>query len=312
MTGKPFGKSYDENSKLYSLCYSPDDKIIVSGGTDKVLYMWDANTRKLIREPLVGHTDTIMCVTYSPDGSKILSSGGSRDGTIRIWDAKTGKQIGNPINYGEGRYGYGLYAESLCYSPDGTRFVTGGVDSTIHIWDAKTRKPLIEPIREHIYGISSSVSDVKYSPDGTKIVSAGGERANAIYQWDANSGKLIGEPFLGRTGVAYSVSYNPDGSSIVCGFSDGTVCILDSNTLEILSGPPIRVQDTAVWSISHNKDGTRFVCGDQEGNICQWDSKRYFQNDGCEYCYEYSDKWELCDWGPNDWKPNNKQEYIWN
>ena len=46
------------------------------------------------RQPLTGHTDDVDSVAFSPDG-KILASG-SNDGTMRLWDVATGRQIGTP------------------------------------------------------------------------------------------------------------------------------------------------------------------------------------------------------------------------
>ncbi|KAE9384568.1 hypothetical protein BT96DRAFT_1026854 [Gymnopus androsaceus JB14] len=40
--------------------------------------------------------DTVFSVAFSPDGTRIAS--GSSDKTVRIWDANTGAQIGDPMH----------------------------------------------------------------------------------------------------------------------------------------------------------------------------------------------------------------------
>ena len=283
----------DEGHKfIHTLSCSPDGKIIVAGGSNKLIYMWDANTRKLLRKPIIGHRASISHITFTPDGTKIVSSGGDfSDTTIRVWDVNTGKEIGDPI-----KDAHELWIKSLCYSPDGTRFVTGGADSTIRFWDAKTMEPLGEPIGEYTSGESSMVFNVQYSPDGSKILITGGTKYNAVYQWDANNGELLGVPFMGRDSVSTSVSYNPDGSSIVCGFSDGTLSILNSTTFELISGLPIQGHPDGINSISHSPDGTRFVTGCQDGSICQWDAKKYNATwDEVDYMLNSSDKWNSSD-----------------
>lgn len=67
-------------------------------------------------------------VAFSPDGKRIVS--GSLDGTLRIWDAATGKLIGQPLN------DEFTLVDSLAFSPDGKRIVTGDVDGTLRLWDA--------------------------------------------------------------------------------------------------------------------------------------------------------------------------------
>ena len=70
----------------------PTGKRIVSGGGDKTVRVWDADTGQPIGPPLTGHTDSVSSVAFSPDGNRIVS--GSDDNTVRVWDAATGQPIG--------------------------------------------------------------------------------------------------------------------------------------------------------------------------------------------------------------------------
>lgn len=45
--------------------------------------IWDAIKGTLIGDPLKGHFDCITCLSFSPDGNKIVT--GSKDKTIKIW-----------------------------------------------------------------------------------------------------------------------------------------------------------------------------------------------------------------------------------
>ena len=75
---------------------------IVTGGDDKTVRVWDADTGQPIGEPLTGHTDAVCSVAFSPDGRRIVT--GSGDETVRVWDADTGHPVGEPLT---GHTGHG-------------------------------------------------------------------------------------------------------------------------------------------------------------------------------------------------------------
>src|SRR5713226_4189042 len=48
-----------------------------------------------VQTVLRGHTSGVCSVSFSPDGSRIVS--GSWDNTVRLWDAATGQPLGQPL-----------------------------------------------------------------------------------------------------------------------------------------------------------------------------------------------------------------------
>src|SRR5258708_4876474 len=119
----------------------------------------------------VGHTDSVCCVSYSPNGCYIVS--GSADTTIRLWDAETGSTFGKPLK------GHNGPVLSVAYSPDGRYIISGSQDMTIRIWDAETGSAVGKPLEGH----TQLVSSVAYSPDGRRIIS--GSTDMTIIIWDA-------------------------------------------------------------------------------------------------------------------------------
>ena len=78
---------------------------------------------------------------FSPDGKRIVTA--SVDKTARLWDAETGKPIGEPLK------GHADSVSSAAFSPDGKRIVTASEDKTARLWDAETGKPIGEPLKGH-------------------------------------------------------------------------------------------------------------------------------------------------------------------
>ena len=110
---------------------------------------------------LRGHTDWVNTAEFSPNGKRIVST--SSDRTIRIWDAETGRQIGQPM---EVLLAGVLFAE---FSPNGKKIVSAHEDKTIRIWDAETGRQIGKPLEGH----TGHVKSASFSPDGRRIVAFG-------------------------------------------------------------------------------------------------------------------------------------------
>ncbi|KAF8638957.1 hypothetical protein AX14_010146, partial [Amanita brunnescens Koide BX004] len=106
---------------------------------------------------------------------------------------------------------------SVAFSPDGTKIVSGSGDKTIRVWDASTGVEILPPLQGHDDWIRS----VAFSPDGTKIISGSDDKT--IRVWDASTGIEILPPLRGHDAWIHSVTFLPDGSKIISGSSDKTI-----------------------------------------------------------------------------------------
>ena len=85
------------------------------------------------------HEDIVKAASFSSDGRPIVVTA-SFDKTARVWDAESGKPVGEPM-----RHESFVYAAS--FSPDGRRIVTSSYDKTARVWDTDSGKPVGEPMR---------------------------------------------------------------------------------------------------------------------------------------------------------------------
>ncbi|MEE1000646.1 MAG: hypothetical protein U0L37_01625 [Bacteroidales bacterium] len=72
--------------------------------------------------------------------------------------------------------GHSHEVESVAYSPDGTKIISGSLDETIKIWDTNTGECL-----KTLMGHIGPVWSVAFSPDGTKIVSGSDDKTVKIW-----------------------------------------------------------------------------------------------------------------------------------
>ncbi|BDM83852.1 hypothetical protein AM10699_67130 (plasmid) [Acaryochloris marina MBIC10699] len=230
-TGKLIGQPLKGHEGTVSaVAISHDGQRIISGGMDKTVRIWDTNTGKLIGQPLKGHEEVVTSVALSPhiisrdhakDNDQYIVSG-SADNTVWIWDANTGKPIGQPLK------GHREVVTSVAISHDKQRIISSSGDGTVRIWSTETGKLIGQPLKGH----KGKVSAVAISHDGQRIISGGMDKTVRI--WDAKTGKLIGQPLKGHEGGVTSVAISHDGKRIISGSWDETVRIWDISQRRLL------------------------------------------------------------------------------
>ena len=203
-----------------------------------------------------GHDGWVEHASFSSDGKLIVSA--STDGSIRIWDVATGKQIGNPMT------GHDAWVNYASFSPDGTFIVSASNDCTIRIWDVETGKQIGDPLTGH----TNQVRAASFSPDGKYIVSASDDKTIRI--WDVETGKQIGKPLEGHTSYVRFVAFSPDGKKIASASWDKTIRIWNAYTGKQI-GKPLEGHTNRVMSVAFSPDGKKIASASWDHTIRIWD-----------------------------------------
>jgi WD40 repeat protein len=242
---------------ITSLAFSPDGRILGSGGNDRTIRLWDVATGHELRNMAV-QTDGPSSVAFSPDGKMIANGSGGKDvGSVEIWATNTGKKL-------KDLQGHQGKVVSVAFSPDGRQLISSGEDNRIQLWDVTTKLPvkilsggISEPITHIVYDPDGKkfvyasyngtiklwdpetssrpkvlnnpepVTSVEYSPNGKMFVS-GGLNKN-ILLWDARTGRKVHD-LKGHTNNAKYAQFSPDGKLVVSASDDKTVRLWDVGT----------------------------------------------------------------------------------
>lgn len=255
-----------------SLDYSPDGKLIaVAGFNEVLLHKADGSE---IAARLIGLSERIETVRFSPDGTKLAVSGGKpgRMGEIQVWDiAKRELLLSHTETYDT------LYGAS--WSPDGTRIAFGCSDNTVRAINAETGEQVLFNGAHNDW-----ILDTVWNPAGDHVISVGRDRTAkltevATQRFIDNVTSIT--PGALKGGVA-TVDTHPTRDEIIVGGADGipklfrifriTKRVIGDNANLIRELEPLRGR---VFSVDYSSDGRRAVAGsslDGKGDILVYDT----------------------------------------
>jgi WD40 repeat protein len=220
------------------------------------------------RQKFEGHTGNVWGAIHLPGGQRIITCSG--DGSLRVWNVKSGTQIGEDWRDGDSE------VWSIALSPDGKKVVSGSDDGAVRLWDIDTCK-----VVKKWTGHTKAVLSVCWSRDGRRVLS--GSDDGTARQWEVESGETMPEPILASIEIGHgqvlAVVYSPDMTLIATGGWDGRdehpIKIWDAKTGKLVA--TLKGHTEWVWCLAWTKDGKTLVSGSYDRSIRTWNTTNWQQ-----------------------------------
>lgn len=251
------------SSWVMTCAFSPDGKLIASGGLDNICSIYRANENMTLQQmesnqrqnpvaELTGHEGYLSCARFVSENEIITSSG---DSTCLIWDV-TQQQSIQPF--------VGHYGDVMSISAYGNNlFVSASVDGTAKLWDLRSKSTQsIKTFRGH----ESDINSICFFPDGNAFVTGSDDTTCRLFDIRAVSQINKYTSRECNTGIT-SVAFSSSGKMIFTGYDDNTAHVWDTVTASDIQ--TLR-HDYRISSLGVNSDGHALATGSWDSTLQIW------------------------------------------
>lgn len=212
-TGKLLINLKGHSKGVVSAVFSPNGKLVLTISRDSTVKLWDTEIGAIKANFQFANTP-ITTATFSRKGDKVIGSS-YRDGTILIWDTKSGKKLRTITGHSQGII-------AIVQNPKSSEFLSISLDSTVKIWDLESgylKKTIdlrgLNPSFEMIGNTYAS-----FSLDGNYIaINAFNSKVIIL---DNNTGQILGKLHTPSNSV-YALNFHPTTNQVAISSNDKAV-----------------------------------------------------------------------------------------
>ncbi|MDZ7955912.1 NB-ARC domain-containing protein [Nostoc sp. DedQUE09] len=244
---------------VWDIAFSPDGRLLVSGGRDGTLRLWNVKDGQSIYV-LEGHKHDVYGLAISADNQLLVSAG--KDHTVRLWNLQSGRNLKTLRGYTGGIH-------SLSLSSDDQILASSGQNEMIQLWHLQLdgNLPQLQPYKTFSSSTRwiSSLSNVSFSPDNLTL--AINRHDESIALWNIQTGQL--ERWSAHNASVWTVLFNPSGQILASSSYDCTVGLWDVQTHHCLH--VLRGHQNGIPAIAFDPDGQWLASGSFDLTIRLWD-----------------------------------------
>ena len=261
-----------------SVTFDPYGKILVSGGSDDTINLWNIATGKL-EQTFATHTSTVYSVVFNSDGTTLASGGWD---TVCLWNV-TNFKLEHILTES------GVKFTSVAFSPvenllAGCGLKTIGSFKTLYFWDVATGKQK-QKLQGHKddEALKLTLRSVNFNPNG-KTLAGGGKAAyngednpgnKAIRLWNAVTGEYK-QTLSGNMRDINSVAFSPDGKILAGGcdamtrYQEVDSDIFLWNAVTGKHKQTLKGHKGSVYCVVFSPDGSTLASGSADNTIRLW------------------------------------------
>lgn len=215
--------SQEADLAVRSLAFSPDGRLLASGGEYSSIHTWDGETGTALAA-FAGHSASAGCVTFLDDDAIVT---GSTDQSVRVWELNPGWGLERTIGAVDQPQLISHRVTSLDFTTEADRLlVAGGTPSrsgellVFNVADGVRQLFLPQAHDDVIYA-------ARFSPDGKRIASGSADKY--IRTFDVASSHPL-RRLEGHTNYVLDLAWKGDGSTLVSAAADNTIKVWDPET----------------------------------------------------------------------------------